>query len=655
VVPTRPALRAAGGRVPMRRVVSRVAQVARLAAAALALRSAGVGAAAYLPGPEADPPTGATGRAADTVEPAGTGIEWTLAPWQTAGSISLDLRALRLADGSRTTQGLVFNDFEVATHVWQPWFVQLRAGLGLLAERDRATSADGVIGRSSSSAVTGRFGMAVFPASRFPFQFSADVSDSRTRGDTLGADYRSQRLSLSQAWRPAVGNDSLDFHLDRSRLRARSGGEDTITALRATASRALAAHSFDLSGQVSRNERSESDESSRFATLSASHHFHPAQALQVDTLASWNQVELHSGSSVGSFDSATEMRQLSSFASWRPSAGEWFYAPDAPLFLSASARVMQARTEGNTVRANDARTLNASLGASQEPTRHWRLSAGVSGTVLEPGDGRRVKSASATAAANVTPDSRLLGAWRYTPTLGVNAGASRSSDAGQRNTWGGQAAHSVSRGVTLGPTDSLSFNLAQSVGALRDSQTRIWSRALAHSVGMYWQGTGNGTSQSYGSISASDSRTQEVARGSFQLVNAQWSRRTQWSRQSSIAANLTWQASRADASQVDAFSGELRRSDPGWQRFYSGSLSIENQRFADINRLRYSLLLSVNSQRLESRAEGDIDAPLERVTASVENRLDYAIGRLDARLSARLARVDGRNVASLFARLQRRY
>ena len=70
---------------------------------------------------------------------------------------------------------------------------------------------------------------------------AAEVGDSRTRGDTLGADYRSQRLSLSQAWRPAVGNDSLDFHLDRSRLRARSGGEDTITALRATASRALAA------------------------------------------------------------------------------------------------------------------------------------------------------------------------------------------------------------------------------------------------------------------------------------------------------------------------------------------------------------------------------------------------------------------------------
>src|SRR5690606_23378742 len=68
-----------------------------------------------------------------------------------------------------------------------------------------------------------------------------------------------------------------------------------------------------------------------------------------------------------------------------------------------------------------------------------------------------------------------------------------------------------------------------------------------------------------------------------------------------------------------------------------------------------ALILAINSQQLESRALGDVDAPLERITESLESRIDYSIGRLEARLSARLARVEGRSVAALFARVQRRY
>jgi len=216
-------------------------------------------------------------------------------------------------------------------------------------------------------------------------------------------------------------------------------------------------------------------------------------------------------------------------------------------------------------------------------------------------------------------------------------------------------AHGVSRSIPLGETDSLAINLTQSFGAFRDSQTPEVSRALAHSVGLSWQGSGDGSSQSYASLSASDSRTWAEESGSFQLVNAQLSRRTQLSRHASWSGHLTWQASRSDTEQLDAFTGLLRAASPGWQRFYSGALSYENQRLLGVTRLRYTALLAVNSQQFESRLAGDIDAPRERITESLENRVDYTIGRLEARLTARLARVEGRSVASLFARLQRRY
>jgi hypothetical protein len=207
----------------------------------------------------------------------------------------------------------------------------------------------------------------------------------------------------------------------------------------------------------------------------------------------------------------------------------------------------------------------------------------------------------------------------------------------------------------FGETDSLSLSLTQSAGALRESQTPDVARALAHSASLFWQGTGEGNSQSYVGLSASDSRTWAQESGRFQLINAQVTRRTQLSRHSSWSGALTWQASRSDTTQLDAFTGTLREASPGWQRFYSGTLGYENQRAFEVPRLRFTTLLSVNSQQFESRLAGDIDAPIERISESLESRFDYSIGRLEARLSARLARVDGRKVAALFARVQRRY
>jgi hypothetical protein len=93
----------------------------------------------------------------------------------------------------------------------------------------------------------------------------------------------------------------------------------------------------------------------------------------------------------------------------------------------------------------------------------------------------------------------------------------------------------------------------------------------------------------------------------------------------------------------------------GWMRYYNGTVSYENQRAFGVPRLRGTVLLGVNSQPLERRALGDIDAPRERISESLEARLDHAIGQLDTRLSARVARVDGRVLAAVQARAQRRF
>lgn len=624
------------------------------AALALLLRSGPGGAAAYLPGaPEAEGPA-ATPKSASAPAPAESGIQWTLAPVRTSGTVSLDLRRLRLEDGTRSTLGLVYNDIEFATHVWQPWFVQLGGGIGALAAHDTTSGGSTTAGSSGSTALTGRLSLGVFPLSRFPFELRADVSDSRVRGDTLATDYRSERVSLSQSWRPEVGSDVLNLNVEHSRLRAGDGAADTVSSVRAGALRELRDHSLELTGQWSANRRNDSDDRSDIRSLAARHTFHPASALHVDTLATWNDLQLRSGGAASAFESSTDVRQLSSVATWRPREGEWLHTPDAPLVLSGSARIVDARVD-SAGSAQHLRTLNASLGASQELAREWRVAGSVSGSQAEPSDAPALRSATANASVSFTPLGRMLGGWRYAPSLGANVGLARSSEAGERRTLGAQAAHGVTRSVAWNESDTLSFNLAQSAGALHDSQTGRWTRALTHSAGVFWQGAGDAASQSYASASASDSRSWAEQRGSFQLVNLQLSRRQRLSRHASTTGNLTLQATRSDSAQVDVFTGAPRPSSPEWQQFHSGSLSYEHQRAFDVPRLRYTALLALDSQQLERRFDGNVDAPRERISASLENRLDYAIGRLETRLSARWVRFDDRRVATLFAHVQRRY
>ncbi len=681
----------------------------------LLLRAGSAQAAAFAPGPvigAIDPAAageledgalqdGITPLPAPAPAPSGGGIVWGFAPVRLGGSVTLDLRRQRLEDGRRNTQGLSYAELQWATHVWEPWFVQLRGGFGGLVARDVSRQSDGS-STSTSHAGTGHLAVSVFPQSRFPFELRADVSDSRVRGDHVGSDYRLRRLILDQSWRPLNGTDSYAINLEHSTLESLSGSlvgsTDRVDSLRAQALQQRDTHRFEWSGQLSRNLRSDSENRSRYANLSARHAWQPTGDVQLDTLATWNEVRLHAGLLGNRQDSETDIRQIASFASWRPVYGRNDAGIRAPLQLTGSVRLIEADTGTDSLNAgltsrsrSGLRAANLALGASRELTPDWRLSGGWSGTRIETRASGAVlgtpAAASTVQTGNVTlgwaPAGVLLGGaagpggpWRYTPGVSASLGASRSTGlvatpsgsapAGRRLTQGLQFNHGLGRDWLGDDGSSLSLQLGQSIGALHDSQVAGTVRALAHTLGLSWQGglSGEGSTASYGYASASysDSRTFGASTpgagstgGRFQLVNLQLSRRTGLSRHSSWNGNLTAQGSRSDTSQLDVFTGQTRLGGPGWLPFYSGSLSYEHLRVADVPRLRYTATLTVNSQAFESRAAGDIDALNERVTASVENRLDHSVGQLELRLLARAARVDGRPVGLIGARALRRF
>lgn len=605
-------------------------------------------AAAFTPGEAPDPPTGAVAAAPTPQEPivSGRGIVWRFAPWRVGGLLGLDLRAHRLNPGGSGAQAVASGQIDWASYLWQPWFLQVRFGLGVTASQD---SGSGEGSGSRNTGLTGHAALSVFPASRFPFEMRAEVSDSRAGGDAIGGDLRSTRISLSQSWQPRSGNDLFRVQLDSSRLDG-DAGADHLRVAHGSATLRRGSHSLEFGASLADNRRDDSGDRSRIGTLNARHGFRPSSELLVDTVANLNRVSLHDDD--GPADVGNELRQLSSLVTWRPRPGQALRGDRGPLVIAASARWFESGPLGQGDGATS-QALALSLSASQELGGDWRAAGSISASLVHAGNSRSASSGGSLS-LGWSPASTRLGAWRYTPSAALSLSAQQADD-GRRAQGGLQGSHSLAREFPFGSDDSISLVGTQSLGLLYETETRDSAGAVAHGLALSWQSIGGNGRQSFVSLSASDSRSFGNQPGSFQLVNLQWTQRTQLTRYSSWSANLTLQSSRNESTRIDAFSGQPRHEEAGWQSFASGSASLEQQRVFGVPRLRHTLLASINSQQLERRELGDIDAPRHRISESVESRLDYTIGRLDARLTARWARVDGRGVGLLHARVQRRF
>lgn len=630
--------------MPARSIAARQRRRACLALA-LAWPAPLVLAAPFLPGSIADQPTGEVGAPTAEEPLRGTGIRWMLAPWRSAGSLALEARSLRLEDGRRSRTTLALGDIDMASYIWQPWFVQLRFGLGFVASRAQG---DEQAAGSDNATLNGRAAIALFPASRFPFELRADVSDSRSGGVALGGDYRSRRISLSQGWRPEVGNTQLQLQLDRSEL-IDSRSRDTLVTFNGTGTHLAGPHQVDVVASHSENRRSDSDESVRLSALSGRHGWQPSGATRLETLASWNATRLRGQA----LDTGSEVRQIASFGTWRLPAPAGKPPGTAPV-VAATLRWVDTRSIGSEV-GSQLQAWNGTLGLSQELGTDWRLAASAYANQLRSSVNGSAESQGLQGAANWAPAPTAWRQWRYAPSVSASLTGNRDSERGERTLTGLQGSHGLSRDFPRGPGQLIAVALTQSAGVLHESGDEPPARALAHGLALSWQQIGTEGGQGYGGLTLSEARSEGRTRGRFQLVNLQLSQRTPLSRSASFSANLTLQATRNVASEVDVFTGERRELGLGWQRFHNASLAYETQRAFGVPRLRGTVLLAVNSQPLERRALGDIDAPRERITESLEGRLDHAVGRLETRLSARMARVDGRSVVALQARAQRRF
>jgi hypothetical protein len=598
----------------------------------------------------------------------GNGIVWRFAPWRLGGNLGLDGRWMRTDLGDTTRSAGLVGDVEAASYLWQPWFAQVRLGLGFTASRSSTRNGDTLGGEGDTSTATGLTGgadLSLFPVSRFPFSARFSVSDSRTSGDSLGTETRGKRLSLSQQYRPMVGNDHYQISVDWSEL-SDAAGHDTLFALGGAARLARGAHNLDFLGNFSDNRRDDTDTRSRNASLSATHRWRRNGDTNVESLASWNRSTFGTGDD----DFGSQVTQVSSLASWRPREGEPLHWAGHGVSLVGSARWASAQAVGGGGGAS-AQSFSATLAGTADLSATWRSYASTAINHTSTSFGGGTSQFTASAGANWAPSLVEWGAWRWMPGASFTAGLTRGGNSDSERL-GAQASHSLSRELIATPAQRLSFSASQGLGlsaefgsggdALADdsgdARTR---RTLTHNLSLFWQSVTNGTQQRYASASFSDSRTWgHDGDNQFQLANLQLTQSMNFGRYESVSAALTLQATNNQGltlrpREFDGAPGGFERIDTGWQRSASGSASYNNARWLGVPRLRLAILGSLNTQELQSRAAGDIDAPRQRVSRSLEARVEYAIGHLQARLTARAARVDDRSVALVFARIQRRF
>jgi hypothetical protein len=525
----------------------------------------------------------------------------------------------------------------------------------------------------------GNIDLSLFPTSRFPFNLYADVSDSRASGEITDIDYRSYRFRLSQSYTPAFGNERYFGAYESSTLRtindespgfgpaAAPAAEDSLQVLRLGAAKSWQTQSLEADVSVSRNRREETSfvQQTKLDIANLRHSLLPGPNFSMISGLSYTRTAIEApqpltlpGFLVIGSSSETEFTQLTSFLTYRPSSSGALNADPNALLVTATLRAFDF---GNSVdgASTDTRGVTASAGVSYSLSPQTQLySTTQAGYVTDGADD--VTAVSQSLGVNYSGDPIAFGPYRYSWTAGsnliggiVSGGRLDGSDVLLQ----ANASQALSRVWDLGRANMLTASLSQSVGYSYGSRTD-GEGVLNTTITGYWNGQQSENSQSFAGLTFSDSRRFGTFGGYFQLANAQANLQMSLSRWSTLAAGLTLQATRARTDdQLSRPVDPLALQQYGeWQTSFGANISYTHSRVFGVPRLLYAALFQVTSFDVESRAMGNVDAPLVQADWLIDNRLQYPIGRLLLQAGVRWAELQNRGSSfQAFVRVQRNF
>lgn len=540
-------------------------------------------------------------------------LPFQLAPirYRVEGNIGYSMQRQTIGASKYTTQSLSTTvNTSANSFIWQPWFAQVNGNLGLGFNTTKSTGS-----KSDSTSISGNGVLSLLPSSRFPFEAHLGRSDSR-QSSGLGAastSYQMTNFGLSQRYRTMSGDSHYMAGYDRNLWQGSDSESDKQDQFRIETSHQLAqGQTLGISGDSMRNVRQSSNQSTLVNILTAHHHYRPAPAFSVESLANLNNTNYH----LTQTNSSTSYMQLSSSAFWR--------SADKPLIMNGGVRLFgfnSTSTTSTTSTAFRAQSANANVGANYDLSRHAKLNGSGNVNVTDS-NGSQSVTTNQSVGASYLWDPLKFGAYSYTRSASGNFSNSTSPSGGAQSISLGPG-HGLGRNMGLGG-GMLAINMGQS-SSLGMNSSGPSTLNLTHNGSLAWSlSKDQKTTQLH--LSASDSRTLSGMQGFFQLLNMQATLNENLSRNASWNGNLTMQVTRQKTASTPILTTATSSAD----------LSYRHQRAFNVPRLRFTSELRIYSDALLPV----LATPDQQETRSWENRLDYSIGRLQLRSSVRLAEVN---------------
>lgn len=566
-------------------------------------------------------------------------VRFTLGPPRWNGDLTMEYREQRFPGQDAQRAFVLSGNWAASSYVHQPWLAQVSANLGFVAT---AASA----GEGSSGSLTGGGSIVVFPQSRFPFEASIAVNDSRASELSPGADYTSLLASARQSYR--MSRDAqVSVRVDHSVFEGATLGRDVLDVAQANFSGRWDAHSVTADGFWSANTGGASRVENRIRRANGQHSYLPSDNLAVDTLATYNWQQVRARASALEAGVAGRFGQLASYATWRPGEEHPLYDPTRPLFVTGALRLTTVGFEAGSASA-DALALNASGGFTYgvAPATLVSVSGSIAGARTDRGATQLFTGLNAN--GSYDPPPLRLGRYGLSWRLSGGAASATGGEAARQSAFA-LASYQLTGDFVPAAASLLTMSFGQGLGT--SANTRHESAvSLSNHLQATWTVAGSATSQTYVSALVSDARSWGTPETGFVLANLQLTRQAPVNALSYWSANLTVQGTRQ---RGEPSSATTTAFDTGLNVSTYGSVSYYHRRAFGVPRLGFSATYTANQSQLQSRAEGNLQAPPRQEGDVLDARFEYRVGRLDMRLVLRSASVDGRRNNGLYLRATR--
>lgn len=612
-----------------------------------AVTAAVVGDDEFLPADELDlplptgprPPPGGQ-RPGGSQATGGGGRGWGMAPVRWGGVLSAGLQQRRSDGAQSSTQQMYEARLRANSYLVQPYIALISGDFGLTLLRSQEGGDGSAAARNlTGTSLNGSGTLSVFPQSRFPFQASLALSDSRSDGSLTNTDTTRRRLSLRQDYRPPVGQWRTSGQYDRSELTG-SFGRDTVDVFAGTFMTVLGDHNLSANGSLSRNLSEEGITRDRLAL--ARHGYRFSDAFSLETTGTYTGQEFDVSRPGFKLRGDTQTVQLFSFASWTPYESKW----------RGTANLRYLQSESNTANSSfETRNLGASTSLSYQASRNLSLFGALNANVNARGD-RRDVSSSQTLGLNYSGDPRSFGPYTHSWYGAGSFSNNMGSEGDSQRSASASAGHSLQRYWRLSEITSLNGNLSQSVSTSRSTGIQsVSSTTLTHGANLSLQANPSDRLSGFLGASVSDSRSTGDNTSTFQLLNLQLSGAWRINVLSELTSNLTWQLARQESSHRNQDGPSTTSASQSSSM--SGSLGYRHARAFGVRGLHYTADFRANTNQSDSRRSGNVDAARERITLDLDQRLRYRIGRLGTELQARVAEVEGRRESLAYFKVTR--